>query len=451
MDEIIAKLEEFVIEKMATSRTPGVVVGLYRGKESLWLRGFGTEDLTRQTAVTPDSLFCISSLSKMFTAIAVLQLAERSLIRLDDPVERYLPIRLRAYDLPITFHHLLSHTSGYPCLGLSNASILSTYGKSIKHPMRSWDDFFAFLRGIDDWALAKPGERFFYWNEGYEILGYLVAKVSESDFERYLRSNVLEPLGMERTRLSHRGERSTAGLATPHRITNEGNVVSDSIPGYQGCSASGGILTCAREMGLLFATLVEEEGAPQILSSESLRLMNTAHVKENASEIGQQYYGYGTYSVRVKASTDYWGHGGSIGTSHTDFRYNRTTRQGAFVSGNGAFPAALLSWYALSLLDGGDPDSHPAFRAITVAKRIAGVYSGFRDVSFVEVQVAWPQIEVIERGTGFRTRMTAYALDDDLVRCRVFVGLDKYLEAEFRLQSGSVDLILERRLLRKRV
>lgn len=449
MKQIIAKTEELVIERMAKSRTPGVVVSFYKNNEILWMRGFGTEDVIRQTEIKADTKFCISSLSKTFTTIAIMKLMEDKVICLDEPVDTYLPFSLRPKGVPITFHHLLTHTSGYPSLGLSEASILAANGKNVKYPLVSWDDLFAFLRDMDNWVVSSPGERFFYWNEGFEILGYIIGKVTDQSYKDYLQQHVLSTLGMENTRLTNRNEKSVPGIATPHRRVNENIIIPDVIPGSCGCYASGGIITSAKDMHALFGTLVEAKGARKVLSPESIHLMHQPYIKENASPFGQQYYGYGLYTVRDENGIDYWGHGGSIGTTHTDFRYNRETKIGVFVSGNGDFPASLVSWYALMLLEGKDVDKHPAIRSFALSNQLAGIYYGFRDVSCAEVQVTWPQIDIIEKESGKKTILIVSSIEGNIIHCRDYVGLEKYLNVEFHIFQDRIDLILERRMLRK--
>src|SRR5690348_15526020 len=113
----IAKLEAFISEKMTATRLPGLSIALLKGEEVVYSHGFGLVDLERRRAATPQTLYGAASITKSFAAISILQLAEKGMLKLSDPVERFLSCPIKSKDAPIRIEHLLTHTCGMPALG----------------------------------------------------------------------------------------------------------------------------------------------------------------------------------------------------------------------------------------------------------------------------------------------------------------------------------------------
>src|SRR3954453_16821874 len=110
-------LESFIFEKMSATRLPGLSIALVKDGEVVYARGFGLADIARARPVTPNTLFGAASITKSFIGIAILQLAEKGLLKLSDPVERHVPCPLASKTAePIRIEHLLTHTSGMPAL-----------------------------------------------------------------------------------------------------------------------------------------------------------------------------------------------------------------------------------------------------------------------------------------------------------------------------------------------
>jgi CubicO group peptidase (beta-lactamase class C family) len=125
---------------------------------------------------------------------------------LDDPVEKFLPLKIRPFGEPIRIWHLLSHTAGIPALAYAEAELRweqGTGGKPLA--LATVEDFVAWLNGATDWVEARPGERWFYLNEGYILLGGIIEKLSGLSYADYVRKKILEPLGMTEHRIFGRG------------------------------------------------------------------------------------------------------------------------------------------------------------------------------------------------------------------------------------------------------
>lgn len=202
-----------VLEEIVTRwGLPGLGVGIVEGDNIVYARGFGVQSLETGAPVTPDSLFCVASVSKCFVATAVMQLAERGLVDLDAPLVQYLPYFCLADERyrQITLRQALSHTSGMPDLDEIE------YDALVYQPETDEGAAERYVRGLAGRRLiAAPGERFSYSNIAYNVLGDLIAKASGQTFEEYMRENVLRPAGMPESTFFY-PEVDQSRLALPH-------------------------------------------------------------------------------------------------------------------------------------------------------------------------------------------------------------------------------------------
>ncbi|MDQ7844596.1 MAG: serine hydrolase domain-containing protein, partial [Armatimonadota bacterium] len=141
-------LEQFIQEKMAETHLPGLSIALVERGETVYARGFGFRDGERGLPATPRTLYGIGSVTKSFTCLAIMQLQERGKLRVDDPVDRYLPLRVKPFGRPITLHHFMTHSSGIPALAYAEAVIRHAAGASDTYlPIASDEDMLTFVNG----------------------------------------------------------------------------------------------------------------------------------------------------------------------------------------------------------------------------------------------------------------------------------------------------------------
>lgn len=211
--ELDAVLEEI----MARWGIPGLAVGIVQESEIIYARGFGVQSLDTQTPVTLDTIFCLASIAKCFVATAVMQLVEQEKICLDTPLAQYLP-HFRLADeryLQITPRQILSHTSGMPDMDEDE------YDELVAHPEYDEGAAERYIRALSSRKLvAAPGERFWYSNIGYNLLGELISVVSGQTFEAYMKEHILQPAGMP-TSTFFFPEVDRDRLAVPHLRTPE--------------------------------------------------------------------------------------------------------------------------------------------------------------------------------------------------------------------------------------
>jgi len=202
------QLTPFVQQVVDSFGLAGIAIGVIKAGELIYAHGFGVRNLDTREPVTPHTLFHLASVSKPLVATALVQLAERGRLELDAPVATYVPyFRVndpRAGD--ITIRQMLSHSSGMPDEADFRWYAPEEDDAALERYVRS-------LAGEE--LIAAPGETYSYSNIAFEVLGDVVAKVSGQTFESYVKTNILAPLGMQRSTFL-RGEVAPELVATPH-------------------------------------------------------------------------------------------------------------------------------------------------------------------------------------------------------------------------------------------
>ena len=184
------EIEKLFKTFMERSQAPGAVLGVIVDGELVWVKAAGVQEKTKDTPVTPETVFRIASMTKSFTAMAILKLRDEGKLSLDDPVAKYIP-ELANLPYPtsdsqvLTIRHLLTHSEGFPEDNPWGDRQLAQTDATL----REW------LRGGIPFS-TSPGTAFEYSNYGFAILGQIVAKASGRPYADYVRDNILRPLGM---------------------------------------------------------------------------------------------------------------------------------------------------------------------------------------------------------------------------------------------------------------
>ncbi len=169
---------------------PGAAMGIVMDGELVWINASGVADVTGRAAVTPDTLFRIASMTKSFTALAILKLRDQGKLSLDDAVARHVPelegLKYPTRDSPtLTIRHLLTHSEGFPEDNPWGDRQLARDQRTMSSWMRAGIPF-----------STVPGTAYEYSNYGFAILGQIVERVSKRPYDRYVTEEVLRPLGM---------------------------------------------------------------------------------------------------------------------------------------------------------------------------------------------------------------------------------------------------------------
>jgi CubicO group peptidase (beta-lactamase class C family) len=221
----IAKLDAVLEEIISRWGVPGLGVGIVQDSEIVYARCFGVQSLDTRAPVTQDSIFCVASIAKCFVASAVMQLVERGKVDLDAPLAGYLPYFRLDDDRyrEMTIRQMLSHTAGMPDMEESE------YDELVSHPEADTGAAERYVRNLSHMKMAAaPGERFFYSNIAYNVLGDLIAKISGQTFEDYMREHILRPAGMPESTFFY-PEVPQDRLAVPHLRTPK-MIVNPSYP-----------------------------------------------------------------------------------------------------------------------------------------------------------------------------------------------------------------------------
>ncbi len=184
--DIVPKVGEYMDALVRTGKFNGSIL-IARDGKVLISRGYGMANFELDVPNTPQTKFRIGSMTKPFTAMAIMLLQERGKLSVQASVCKYLPDCPAAWQ-PITIHHLLSHTSG-----IAKHDKAADYLKTAMLPMTVTQLIDSFKNKPPDF---KPSERFDYNNNGYILLGYIIERVSGQSYETFLRENIFAPLKM---------------------------------------------------------------------------------------------------------------------------------------------------------------------------------------------------------------------------------------------------------------
>jgi CubicO group peptidase (beta-lactamase class C family) len=232
------KLDD-ILAPFAKPGAPGCAVGVARAGQPTQLRGYGTADLENDVAVTPDTVFEAGSVSKQFTAAAVLTLVNDGKLALSDDIRKYLP-EMPAYAAPITIDHLLSHTSGLRDWG--EVAALGGWPRG----SRSYTNAEALQITARQKALNyKPGADWSYTNTGYNLLAVIVQRVSGQSLAEFTRDRLFKPLGMAHTAWRDDYRRVVAHRAQAYEPSAAGWTLD--MP-FEDIYGNGGLLTTVADL-----------------------------------------------------------------------------------------------------------------------------------------------------------------------------------------------------------
>ena len=244
---------------------PGVSLAIVEGDKIVHLRGFG-QARPGGEAPSPQTPFFIGSLTKSFTALAVMQLVEAGKIELDAPVQRYLPW-FRVADpqasAQMTVRHLLNQTSGLPgLLGMANLADLDNRPDATERQVRA----------LSTLKLTRPvGSKFEYSNTNYNLLGLIIEAASGESYADYIQKHIFDPLDMSHSYTS-KAVAQQNGLAMGHRYWFGHPLPAPNLPIPRGSLPSGQLISSAEDMAhYLIAHLNGGRyGGVQILSSAGI-------------------------------------------------------------------------------------------------------------------------------------------------------------------------------------
>jgi len=291
-------IDAYIRGQMHRLKIPGVSLAIVAGDQIVHLRGFGHAQPGGE-APSPQTPFFIGSVTKSFTALAIMQLVEAGKVELDAPVQRYLPwFRVADPDdsAQMTVRHLLNHTSGLSALqGQMILSELEDYPDATEHQ----------LRALASLELAKPvGTKFQYNNTNYNILGLIIEAASGESYSYYIQRHIFDPLDMCHSYTS-KAEAQKNGLAMGHRYWFGCPIPAPNLSIPMGSLPSGQLISCAEDMAhYLIAHLNGGHYRDvQILSEAGIDELRRGAVEWREMGIDFGYYAMGWVSQVFGKST----------------------------------------------------------------------------------------------------------------------------------------------------
>lgn len=208
-DSLGIKIDTLIARMGFSSETPGGVVGIIKDGKLIFQKAYGLANFETKEPNTTSTMFNLGSVSKQFTAAAVLLLAKEKKLSIKDDIRKYIP-EFPDYGDTITIENLIHHTSG-----IRSCDVLSLLAGTLFSKEKHLDDYDLILRQS---ALNnKPGDEYIYSNSGYVLLVKVIEKTSGIKFSRFVEEKILRPVGMSQTFIYDSPERITKNCAAGHQ------------------------------------------------------------------------------------------------------------------------------------------------------------------------------------------------------------------------------------------
>jgi CubicO group peptidase (beta-lactamase class C family) len=297
----------------------------------VWSKGYGYADIKSKKLATNATVYMLASISKTFTATAIMQLWEKGLFNLDDDINNYLPFTVRNPnypDVPITFRMLLTHRSSIASRNINLFTLFSIFhipydylgeylnpGGTLYSP-KNWEDF-------------PPGEGQFYSCTGYELLGYLVERLTNQSLPEYCTENIFLPLDMKNTSY-HPSDYTKEHLAVQYMYLIGMYI---PLPAYEDRNyASGGLRSTLEDLSHYLIAYMNggRYKDVQLLRNDTVRLMFTLQYPSDS------YIGYGLgwqIYMNHNGSEDNFrvGHNGGMPGTQTYMFYHESEHAGIII------------------------------------------------------------------------------------------------------------------------
>lgn len=358
-DNLLIETIDHWVKESYQPTEPGVAVIAARDGKIVFRTGQGMANLELGVPIEPDMVFRLGSLTKQFTAVAILMLAEQGKLALDDSISRFLP-DYPTHDHLITVKHLLTHTSG-----------IKSYTAMPEWPSL-WRKDFTVQELIDFFKYqpmeSAPGKRWAYNNSGYILLGAIIEKVSGQSYEQFIRQSIFEPLGMKQSYYDS-PSRVIPGRVAGYDKGPEGFTNAAYLSMTQPYAA-GALASTVDDLVLWDSALYTE----QLLRHETLQQAHHSHCLTDGSPTA---YGYG-WEISEYAGHRLIEHGGGIHGFRT--RAIRVPDERVFVavlSNHGGTNPGLLA-FKIAALAIGQPYNEP--EPVELGPELLTLYEGVYEI-----------------------------------------------------------------------
>jgi len=348
--EINDEFDQTIIDFMNSSHLPSMAIAIVKNNGMVWSKGYGDADIKNNKEATNKTVYMLASISKTFTATAIMQLWENDLLDLDDDVNEYLPFNVRnpKYpDVPITFRLLLTHRSSIASRTINLFILFSIF----RIPYSNLGEYLnpgGNLYSPKNWKDYPPGEGQTYSCTAYELLGYLVECITNQAFTEYCIKNILQPLDMKNT--SYQPSYYTKQQLAVQYIYLRQRFFA--LPEFEDRNyASGGLRSNLEDLSHYLIAYMNGGiyNGVNILKNNTVKLMFTPQYPND------QFIGYGLgwqiFSNRNNSQKNLRiGHNGAMPGSQTYMFYHVSEDVGIIIFTNQHFTYtmdSLMSWFSI--------------------------------------------------------------------------------------------------------
>jgi len=341
--DVASKLTALIEHEMRDKEIPALSIALVSGDRIVWSRGFGTARGSAGMPATAETVYRVGSVTKVFTAIAAMQLVERGELDLDAPIQKYLPdfAPENHFEKQITLRQLMSHRSGLvrePPVG----HYLDASAPSLADTVSS----------LNDTSLVyQPESETKYSNAGPTVVGLLLERRSGVSYAQHVRRAVLEPMGLGSAALEP-DDSISARLAEAFMWSYDGRRFP-APPLQLGTGPAGNLYASMNDLGRFMLTVFDKGRGPKgsVLKSETLTAMLSPQF---GSGEGGRRFGIG-FGIQNRGGETLYGHGGAIYGFATQLQFNLEQKIGVAVASNVDVTNTVtgrIAGAALALLDG---------------------------------------------------------------------------------------------------
>jgi CubicO group peptidase (beta-lactamase class C family) len=339
-DFLVARLGRLVREAQAEKHLPSVSAAALRAGEIVWSDAVGLADIESSEEATPDHQYRIASITKTFTAVAVMQLRDAGKLSLDDPLDRHIAGAARSPAL----RSLLSHASGL------QREPPGRVWESLKFPSRE-----ELVGGLADTEQVLPAGAYrHYSNLGFALLGEVVARAAGTDYERYVDDRVIKPLGLGRTTWRPEPPVATGYFVDPWTETAAREPVAEG----RATASAGELWSTAPDLCRWAAFLTDP--VEEVLGRDTVEEM---HAFQTMTDLERWTVGHGLALMLMrKGDRVFSGHSGAHLGFLSNVSAHRPTRTGAAVVTNSSSGVAITA-FGVELADA-IADAWPAHPAV---------------------------------------------------------------------------------------
>lgn len=430
--ETIEKIEGLISNLMQGTKIPSLAVSVIEEDKIIYSRAFGSRCYKQNLAATTNTLYGIGSCTKSFTCLGIMQLAEQGKLDINDPVSKYLPFNLGLKDKPITIHHLMSHSSGIPNLGLATVLIArhSFEEKETYVPLATFDDLMNFVNNAKDEVLVEPGKKYYYCNTAFTLLGAIIEKISGLKYEEYIKQNILLPLEMTHSLFTKEDYEKEKDVMTAYKPDTKNKGLLETIHPFDPfVFAAGGMLSSVNELSnyLLMILNNGKFNDKEILKINSLKKMFTPYIERQAGNFGKENYAYG-WAV----TEDFFGetliqHGGSTAVSSAYLAFIPDKKIAVAVTGNvgNAMGGPISQVFLATLLGKNAMEELSFLRLEKKLSLLAGEYQLYKGLN---------KISIIKKGLTLFAKFP----DEDCPAFQILPENDQLDDLNFYIMMNSV-------------